>query len=99
MVAVGAEAVTALARVRADLAVLGATGLHAEAGITTGDIEEAAVKRQIVASSAEVVLPMTRDKIGRASAFAVGPADLATTVATCGGRPDWLPPAVVHLAV
>jgi DeoR/GlpR family transcriptional regulator of sugar metabolism len=99
MVTVGAETVTALARIRADLAILGATGLHAEAGITTGDVEEAAVKRQIVASAAEVILPLTRDKIGRASAFAVGPADLATTVATCTTRPDWLPARVAHLSV
>jgi DeoR/GlpR family transcriptional regulator of sugar metabolism len=99
MVAVGAETVTGLARIRADLAILGATGLHPEAGITTGDVEEAAVKRQIVASAAEVILPLTRDKIGRASAFAVGPADLATTVVTCAARPDWLPAAVGHMAV
>lgn len=97
MVAVGAETVTAFGRVRADLAVLGATGLHWEAGITTGDAEEAAVKRQIVASAAEVVLPITGDKLGRASPFAVGPVGLATTVATCGVRPDWLPEAVAHL--
>jgi DeoR/GlpR family transcriptional regulator of sugar metabolism len=99
MVTVGAETVTALSRIRADLAILGATGLHPEAGITTGDVEEAAVKRQIVASAAEVILPLTRDKIGRASAFSVGPADLATTVATCAARPDWLPAGVAHLAV
>ena len=37
--------VEAAAQLRADLYLMGVTGVHAEAGLTTGDFEEAAVKR------------------------------------------------------
>src|SRR3989344_2394833 len=47
MVNVGASVVEAAAQLRADLYLMGVTGVHAEAGLTTGDFEEAAVKRAL----------------------------------------------------
>jgi len=45
MVAVGAVALEAIQRLSPDLAFVGLTGLHPREGGTTGDFEEAAVKR------------------------------------------------------
>src|SRR5450631_2368043 len=45
VVAVGAPAIEAIAQIRADLFFLGVTGVHAKTGLTTGDYEEAAIKR------------------------------------------------------
>ena len=81
MVAVGAEAAEAYSRVRADLCLLGVTGLHAEAGLTTGDPEEAAIKRRMVAQAGETVVIATPDKLGAVSPFAIVPLrDLDTLV-------------------
>lgn len=73
IVAVGAAAAEAIARVRADLFFMGATGLHPETGVTTGDPEEAAIKRLIARQSAETVVLATRDKLGAASPYAILP--------------------------
>jgi DeoR/GlpR family transcriptional regulator of sugar metabolism len=73
MVAVGAEAAEAYARVRADLCFLGVTGVHLEAGLTTGDPEEAAIKRRMVAQAGETVVIATPDKLGAVSPFAIVP--------------------------
>lgn len=81
MVAVGAETTEAYARVRADLCLLGVTGIHPEAGLTTGDHEEAAIKRRMVAQAAETAVIATPDKLGAVSPFAVVPlASMATLV-------------------
>jgi DeoR/GlpR family transcriptional regulator of sugar metabolism len=89
MVAVGAEAMEAYARVRADLCFLGVTGVHSEAGLTTGDYEEAAIKRRMVAQAAETAVIATPDKLGAVSPFAVVPlASLSTLVVAEGTHPD-----------
>jgi DeoR/GlpR family transcriptional regulator of sugar metabolism len=73
MVAVGTEAAEAYARVRADLCLLGVTGVHPEAGLTTGDHEEAAIKRRMIAQAADTVVIATPDKLGAVSRFAIAP--------------------------
>ena len=71
MVNVGAGVIEAAARVRADWYFMGVTGVHAQAGLTTGDYEEAAVKRALHERAAETVVLATQDKLGAASAFTV----------------------------
>lgn len=73
MVNVGAGVIEGAARIRADLYLMGVTGVHAEAGLTTGDFEEAAVKRALHARASETVVLATPDKLGAASAFTVAP--------------------------
>jgi DeoR/GlpR family transcriptional regulator of sugar metabolism len=80
MVAVGTEAAEAYARVRADLCLLGVTGVHAEAGLTTGDHEEAAIKRRMIAQAAETAVIATPDKLGAVSPFAIAPLASVTTL-------------------
>jgi DeoR/GlpR family transcriptional regulator of sugar metabolism len=81
IVCVGAESANAIARIRIDAYFMGVTGLHPEAGATTGDSEEAAIKRLIVRQSAETIVLATREKLGAASAYSIVPlADIATLV-------------------
>jgi DeoR/GlpR family transcriptional regulator of sugar metabolism len=83
MVNVGATAADALHRLRVDLAFIGLTGLHHQEGGTTGDHEEAEIKRIIVSRAAETVVLLTPEKIGAVSTHTVcGLADLACIVVT-----------------
>ncbi|MFJ3221500.1 DeoR/GlpR family DNA-binding transcription regulator [Kitasatospora sp. NPDC086801] len=72
-VACGAAAVEAAQNVSADLCLIGVTGVHPEAGLTTGDAEEAAMKRALAARAAETYVLASSEKIGTASRFRVLP--------------------------
>jgi DeoR/GlpR family transcriptional regulator of sugar metabolism len=72
-VACGAAAVEAAQNVSADLCLLGVTGVHPDAGLTTGDAEEAAMKRALAARAAETYILASSEKIGTASRFRVLP--------------------------
>lgn len=80
VVAVGAAAMGAIARIHADTYFMGVTGVHAEAGLTTGDLEEAEIKRALMASAAETVVLASSEKLGAASAWVVNPVTAATTL-------------------
>jgi DeoR/GlpR family transcriptional regulator of sugar metabolism len=71
MVCVGAATREAIDLIRTDLAFVGLTGLHPAEGGTTGDYEEATIKRAIIARAAETVVMLTADKIGAVSANTV----------------------------
>ncbi len=98
MVAMGPETAETFSLIRADLCLLGVTGVHPELGLTTGDAGEAALKRIMAQAAAETVVLATADKIGRASPWGVGPLDQLSSLITVGDRPEWLPGAVAHLA-
>ena len=66
MVNVGPSVIEGATRVRADLYLMGVTGVHAEAGRTTGDFEEAAVKRALHERTAENVVLTTGVKLMQA---------------------------------
>lgn len=88
VVAVGAAAVDAIRRVRPDVFFMGVTGVHPEAGLTTGDAEEAAIKRAISAQSGETVVLATAEKLGAASAFMIAPLHEATSLMVEASVPD-----------
>jgi DeoR/GlpR family transcriptional regulator of sugar metabolism len=73
MVNVGATVIDAASRLRADLYFMGVTGVHPQAGSSTGDAEEAAVKRALHARAAETVVLASAEKLMAASAFVVTP--------------------------
>ncbi len=73
VVTVGAAALEGIARIRADAFFMGVTGLHPEAGLTTGDAEEAAIKRALSRQSAETFVLASREKLGAVSPFLVLP--------------------------
>ena len=60
---------------------MGVTGVHATAGLSTGDFEEAATKSSLHASAAEPVVLTFPEKLGAASAFVIAALqDIATLV-------------------
>ncbi|MFL0027433.1 DeoR/GlpR family DNA-binding transcription regulator [Streptomyces sp. NBUL23] len=69
----GAAAVEAAQNISADLCLLGVTGVHPEAGLTTGDVEEAAMKRALSARAADTYVLASSEKIGTASSYHVLP--------------------------
>lgn len=71
MVAVGAAALEAIKRLHIDIGFIGLTGLHAREGGTTGDFEEAAIKRAVIERSAETVALITKEKVNAVSAYGV----------------------------
>jgi len=85
MVNVGAAVVAAAAGFRADLYFMGVTGVHATAGLSTGDFEEAAVKRALHAHAAETVVLASAEKLGAASPYVVaGAGEVAAVVVLPG---------------
>jgi len=69
----GAAAVEAAGRISADLFFLGVTGIHPTAGLTTGDADEAAMKRVLASRAAETYVLGSSEKIGAASRYGVLP--------------------------
>ncbi len=73
MVNVGAAVIAAASQLRADLYFMGVTGVHPEAGATTGDAEEAAVKRALHGRAAQTIVLASAEKLMAASSFVVAP--------------------------
>ena len=73
VVAVGAPAIENIARIRADIYFIGVTGIHPEAGLTTGDFEEAYVKRALSASAAETIVLASPEKLNAVSSYVIAP--------------------------
>jgi DeoR/GlpR family transcriptional regulator of sugar metabolism len=73
MVATGATAMAAISRLRPDIFFLGVTAAHPVHGLSTGDFEEAAIKRHIAGCSAETYVLLTEEKLDRASSCQVLP--------------------------
>lgn len=81
-VACGSAAVEAAQQVSADLFFLGVTGIHPEEGLTTGDPDEAAMKRALAGRAAETYVLGSAEKVGAASPFRVIPFEAVTGVIT-----------------
>ncbi|MBT2533856.1 DeoR/GlpR transcriptional regulator [Arthrobacter sp. ISL-48] len=69
----GAAAVEAAQTISADLFLLGVTGVHATEGLTTGDVDEAAMKRALASRAADTYVLASAEKIGVASRYRVLP--------------------------
>ena len=94
-VACGAAAVEAANRISADLFFVGVTGVHPTAGLTTGDPDEAAMKRTLASRAADTYVLASDEKIGAASRYDVLPLDAITGIITDAATSD---PAVRELA-
>ncbi|HYW57511.1 MAG TPA: DeoR/GlpR family DNA-binding transcription regulator [Polaromonas sp.] len=91
MVTMGAGLMEQLSGLRVDVFFMGATGLHAGAGVTTGDAEEAAVKRALHRCAAETVLLASGEKLGAASACRImALADVSAVVVRKGASTAWI---------
>jgi DeoR/GlpR family transcriptional regulator of sugar metabolism len=63
--------VEAASRIRADIYFMGVTGVHAEAGLSTGDLEEADVKRALSTRAAETIVLASAEKLNAASPYVI----------------------------
>ncbi|WP_037084136.1 DeoR/GlpR family DNA-binding transcription regulator [Neorhizobium vignae] len=73
MVATGAAAMAQIALMRPDIFFLGVTAVHPVRGLSTGDFEEAAIKRHIAACSAETITLITAEKLDAVSPHVIMP--------------------------
>ena len=73
VVSVGAAAIESISRIRADVYFMGVTGIHPEAGLSTGDLEEAYVKYAMCKQAAETFVLASSEKLGAASQYIVAP--------------------------
>jgi DeoR/GlpR family transcriptional regulator of sugar metabolism len=87
MVTVGTAALEALGHIRADIFFMGVTGVHLRAGLSTGDLEEAYMKRALSAQAAETVVLASAEKINTASRCKIGEIGLANTIVAERGAP------------
>lgn len=71
MVAGGALALEAVSHIGADALFMGATGVHPEHGLTTGDLDDAVTKRALAQRSTDVYVLASEEKIGAVSRFPI----------------------------
>ncbi len=71
---IGVATLEELRTVRADLYFIGVCSLHPEVGISTDDLEEAHLKRAMLGCAAEVIAPVSSDKLNTAAPYIIGPA-------------------------
>lgn len=87
----GAAAAEAASRIRADVFLLGVTGVHPDGGLTTGDPDEAAMKRALAARAADTYVLASSEKIGAVSPYeVVALRDVTAVVVDPAGDTDTL---------
>lgn len=88
VVGVGSATVEAIRQVRADLYFMGVCSVHPEAGLSTGDFEEAGVKRALSAAAAETIVLASPEKLATASPYQVIPLDELSGLVTMASVAD-----------
>ncbi len=78
----GPLTLASLAALRFDTAILGCCGLSAAEGLTAYDLDDAAVKKAIIASANRIIAAADGSKLGRTAHAHVGPSGLAHTLVT-----------------
>jgi len=90
VVGVGSATVEAIRQVRADVYFMGVCSVHPEAGLTTGDFEEAGVKRALSAAAAETIVLASPEKLATASPYQVIALEELSGIVTMGSVADEL---------
>jgi DeoR/GlpR family transcriptional regulator of sugar metabolism len=80
VVAVGAAAIEAIAQICADIFFMGVTGIHPKAGLSTGDLEEAHMKRALSAAAADTIVLVSAEKLNAASSYVIAPVTEASGI-------------------
>jgi DeoR/GlpR family transcriptional regulator of sugar metabolism len=93
VVNVGAATIEAIGQLRADLYFMGVTSVHPQAGLSTGDFEEAAIKRALCHAAADTIVLASAEKLATASPYQIVPlAAVAGIVVEGGAAPALLAP-------
>ena len=82
VVTCGAATAEAAQRIQADMFLVGVTGVHHETGLTTGDPDEAAMKRTLAGRAADTYVLASSEKIGAASPYSVLPLQAVSGIIT-----------------
>jgi DeoR/GlpR family transcriptional regulator of sugar metabolism len=80
VVTVGAAAIEAISRIRADTFFMGVTGIHPDFGLSTGDFEEAHIKRAFSAAAADTIVLVSSEKLNAASPYVIAPVTEASGI-------------------
>jgi DeoR/GlpR family transcriptional regulator of sugar metabolism len=84
----GAAAVEAANQISADLYLLGVAGVHPKQGITTGDLDEAAMERVLIGRAADTYVLASSDKVGTVARCTVANLSQVTGIITDAGPDD-----------
>lgn len=90
IVAMGPSALEAIAQIRTDIYFMGVCSLHPEGGISTGDFDEAGVKRAISAMARRTVVLASPEKLDTASPYQIAPLSQVSAVIVNREAPDAL---------
>jgi len=82
LVTSGAVTVDAINGIHVDLCLLGVCSLHPDLGITVPDVEEAHVKRAMIAAADQVAALASAEKLGTAATHIVAPISALTYLVT-----------------
>ena len=69
---------------------MGVTGVHPQTGLTTGDFEEAAIKRALSNAAAETYVLASTEKLNAASPYRIVELSQVTGIITEASVPDEL---------
>jgi DeoR/GlpR family transcriptional regulator of sugar metabolism len=84
-VGVGAATLEAIAQIRADTYFMGVTSVHPDSGLSTGDYEEACIKRALCHAAAETIVLASSEKLATASPYRiVGLSEISGIVVPAG---------------
>lgn len=83
----GPLTLASLAALRFDTAVLGCCGFGAAEGLTAYDLDDAAVKKAVIASTRRIIAAADGSKLGRTAHAYVGPSTLVHTLVTDAAAP------------
>jgi DeoR/GlpR family transcriptional regulator of sugar metabolism len=87
IVTTGAATIEAIGRIHADMFFMGVTAIHATQGLSTGDLEEAHIKRALMNSAAETIVLASSEKIGAASKYQIAALDGISELITDSSLP------------
>ncbi|TFW26283.1 DeoR/GlpR transcriptional regulator [Massilia arenosa] len=90
MVNVGAGTIEQIAQIRADTYFMGVTSVHPDTGLSTGDYEEACVKRALCRAAAETIVLASSEKLGTAAPYKVVGLQDVSGIVLPAGAPDEL---------
>lgn len=90
VVAMGPSALEAIAQIHTDIYFMGVCSLHPESGISTGDFDEAGVKRAISGMARHTVVLASPEKLDTASPYQIAPLSQVSAIIVNGDAPEAL---------
>lgn len=90
IVAMGPAALAAIAGIRTDLYFMGVCSLHPDLGLSTGDYDEAGIKRAISHAARRTVVLASPEKLDTAAPYQIAPLSQVDAIVVQAGTPETL---------